>query len=141
MALTSAVTFSMTDCVETWPSPTAAYSAETSSYLSDWATSVNESWLIRRCSGRFWRRIARAIASLPCSIASSRRSLVNQPRILLRARVLLTKPSQSWLGPASGFFEVNTSTTSPLLSSDSSGTRRPLTFAPIVRCPTSVCTA
>ena len=30
-ALTSAVTFSMTDCVETWPSPTAAYSAETSS--------------------------------------------------------------------------------------------------------------
>ena len=53
------------------------------------------------------------MASLPCSIASSRRSFVNQPRILLRARGLLTKLSQSWLGPASGFFEVKTSTTSP----------------------------
>ena len=72
------------------------------------------SWLISFCSGRFCLRIARAIASLPCSIASSRRSLVNQLRILLRARGLLTKFSQSWLGPASGFFEVKTSTTSPL---------------------------
>ena len=81
------------------------------------------------------------MASLPCSTASSRRSFVNQPRILLRARVDLTKVSQSWLGPASGFFEVNTSTTSPELSGVSSGTRRPLTFAPIVRWPTSVCTA
>ena len=87
------------------------------------------------------RRIARAIASLPCSMASSRRSLVNHPRILLRARVLLTNSSQSWLGPASGFFDVKTSTTSPLVSSDSSGTSRPLTLAPIVRWPTSVCTA
>ena len=85
--------------------------------------------------------MARAIASLPCSIASSRRSFVNQALILLRARVLATKLTQSWLGPASGFFEVNTSTESPLESVLSSGTRRPLTFAPIVRWPTSVCTA
>ncbi len=93
------------------------------------------------CSGRFCLRIARAMASLPCSIASSRRSFVNQARILLRARVLLTKLTQSWLGPASGFFEVKISTESPLLSGLSSGTRRPFTFAPIVRWPTSVCTA
>ncbi len=68
---------------------------------------------------------------------------MNQPRILFRARVLFTNVSQSWLGgPASGgFFEVKTSTTSPLFSAVSSGTRRPLTLAPIVRCPISVCTA
>jgi hypothetical protein len=65
----------------------------------------------------------------------------NQPRILLRARGDLTKFSQSWLGPESGFFEVKTSTESPLCSSLSSGTSRPLTLAPIVRWPISVCTA
>ena len=71
-------------------------------------------------------------------MASSRRSLVNQWRILLRARGDFTKPSQSRLGPAFGALEVNTSTTSPLSSVDSSGTRRPLTRAPMVWCPTSV---
>ncbi len=55
--------------------------------------------------------------------------------------MLLTNVSQSWLGPASGFFEVKTSTTSPLFRVVSSGTRRPLTLAPIVRWPISVCTA
>ena len=39
-----------------------------------------------RCIGSPCLRIARAIASLPCSTASSRRSLENQERILLRAR-------------------------------------------------------
>ncbi len=43
-------------------------------------------------------RISRAIWSLPCSMASSRRSLVNHCRILLRARGDFTKPSQSRLG-------------------------------------------
>ena len=71
-------------------------------------------------------------------MASSRRSLVNHCRILLRARGDATKPSQSRLGAAVGALEVNTSTTSPLSSWDSSGTRRPLTRAPIVWWPTSV---
>ena len=71
-------------------------------------------------------------------MASSRRSLVNQWRILLRARGDFTNVSQSRVGPAFGDLEVNTSTTSPCSSSDSSGTSRPLTRAPIVWCPTSV---
>jgi hypothetical protein len=50
----------------------------------------------------------------------------------------LTKVSQSRVGPALGDFEVNTSTTSPCSSSDSSGTSLPFTRAPIVWCPTSV---
>ncbi len=74
-------------------------------------------------------------------MASSRRSLLNHCRILLRARGLLTKVSQSRLGPASATLEVNTSTTSPFSSNDSSATSRPLTRAPMVRWPTSVCTA
>ena len=91
-----------------------------------------------RLSGMPSLRISRAIWSLPCSMASSRRSLVYHCRILLRARGDFTKPSQSRLGPAVGALEVNTSTTSPLSRVDSSGTRRPLTRAPIVRWPTSV---
>ena len=71
-------------------------------------------------------------------MASSRRSLVNQWRILLRARGDFTNVSQSRVGPALGDLEVNTSTTSPCSSSDSSGTSRPLTRAPMVWCPTSV---
>ena len=82
-----------------------------------------------------------AIWSLPRSIASSRRSLVNHWRILERARGDWTKLSQSRDGPGVGDLEVKTSTTSPLSSVDSSGTRRPLTRAPIVWWPTSVCTA
>ena len=86
-------------------------------------------------------RMSLTICSLPRSIASSRRSLVNQWRILERARGDLTKVSQSRDGPAAGFLEVKTSTTSPLSSGDSSGTSRPLTRAPMVWCPTSVWTA
>ena len=82
--------------------------------------------------------MARAIALLPFSAAASRRSLENQCLILLRARALLTKPSQSRLGPASGALEVKISTVSPLSSALSSATRRPLTRAPMHRCPTSV---
>ncbi|MNW54451.1 hypothetical protein D3C74_320520 [compost metagenome] len=91
--------------------------------------------------GRFCLRMALAIAVLPCSTASSRRSLENHWRILLRARGLLTNASQSRLGPAVSDLDVRTSTTSPFSSVESSGTRRPLTRAPMVRCPTSVCTA
>jgi hypothetical protein len=83
--------------------------------------------------GRFCLRIALAMASLPCSIASSRRSLENHWRILFRARGLLTNVSQSRLGPAVSDLEVKTSTTSPFSSAESRGTRRPLTRAPIVR--------
>ena len=86
-------------------------------------------------------RISLAIWSLPRSIASSRRSLVNHCRILERARGDCTNVSQSRDGAALAAFEVNTSTTSPFSSVDSSGTSRPLTRAPMVWCPTSVCTA
>ena len=91
-----------------------------------------------RCSGSSCLRIARAIAVLPASAAASRRSLENQCRILFRARALLTKPSQSRLGAASGALDVKISTVSPLSSVDSSATSLPFTRAPIVRCPTSV---
>ena len=91
--------------------------------------------------GRPSLRISLAIWSLPRSIASSRRSLVNHCRIFERARGDVTKPSQSCDGPALAALEVNTSTTSPFSRVDSSGTRRPLTRAPIVWCPTSVWTA
>ena len=83
-------------------------------------------------------RIARAIWSLPASTAASRRSLENHCLILFLARGLCTNLSQSRLGPASGALEVKISTVSPLSSADSSATRRPLTLAPTVRCPTSV---
>ena len=53
-----------------------------------------------RWIGRSFLRMARAIALLPASIASSRRSLENQDRILLRARVEPTNVNQSRLGPA-----------------------------------------
>jgi hypothetical protein len=86
-------------------------------------------------------RIARVRASLPASTASSRRSFVNHWRILVRAREEPTNCSQSWDGPAVGDREVKTSTTSPLESLLSSETSEPFTRAPIVRCPTSVCTA
>ena len=78
--------------------------------------------------------------SRPASIASSRRSLLNHALIFERARGLLTKLSQSRLGPACSPLFVTISTTSPLLSLDSRGTSLPFTFAPAQRRPTSVCT-
>ena len=119
-------------CADRLPSPTAAYSAETSASLKWPAASVSDSWDSSRLSGRPSLRISFAICSLPRSIASSRRSLVNHWRILERARGDFTKPSQSRDGPALGALEVKTSTTSPFSRPDSSGTRRPLTRAPIV---------
>ena len=84
------------------PSPTAAYSAETSATRSSLATWVSDSWVITRLRGRPSLRSSRPICSLPCSMASSRRSLVNQWRILLRARGDFTNCSQSRDGPAFG---------------------------------------
>ena len=77
--------------------------------------------------------MAFAIWSLPASTAASRRSLENHWRILFRARGLCTNLSQSRLGPASLVLAVMISTVSPLSSVDSSATRRPLIFAPMVR--------
>ena len=85
--------------------------------------------------------MVRAIESLPDSIASSRPSLENHCRILLRARAEATKVSQSCEGPAHSAREVSTSTLSPISRRESSGTRRPLTLAPTVWWPTSVWTA
>ena len=85
-------------------------------------------------------RIARVRASLPASTASSRRSLVNHWRILVRAREEPTKASQSCDGPADERV-VKISTTSPLDSLLSSETSEPFTRAPVQWWPTSVCTA
>ncbi len=117
----------------TWPSPTAAYRAETSAYRISCARATNDSCDISRCSGRCCLRIALAMDSLPCSTASSRRSLLNHCRILLRARGLRTNVIQSRLGPAPSAFEVKISMTSPLSRVLSSGTSRPLTRAPMQR--------
>ena len=78
-------------------------------------------------------------ASRPRCSRSSRCSRANHWRILLRARVVVTMPSQSRDGPRSAF-DVSTSTMSPLESVECSGTMRPLTLAPTQRWPTSVCT-
>ena len=64
--------------------------------------------------------------------------LVEELRDLVRARPLWTTASQSRLGPE--FLPVMTSTLSPETSSESRGTIRSLTLAPIVRWPTSVWT-
>ena len=85
--------------------------------------------------------MALTMASLPASIASSRRSLLKYWRIFVRARGLLTKPSQSWVGPAVSDFDVKISMTSPLERVDASGTSLAVTRAPMHLCPTSVCTA
>ncbi len=127
-----------TDWALTWPSPTAAYSADRSLKCISVAMASSASPVAIRCSGRPCLRMARAIAPLPVSAAASRRSLENQCLILFRARALLTKPSQSLLGPASGALEVKISTVSPLSRALSSATRRPLTLAPMHRWPTSV---
>ena len=87
------------------------------------------------------RRASLVIASLPASMASSRRSLANHCLIFVLARGEATKASQSRLGPALSAFEVKISTTSPDSSLRSSATSRPLTRAPMHRLPTSVCTA
>ena len=67
---------------------------------------------------------------------SSRRSFLNHWRILFRASLDLHRFSQSRLGPWA-VLEVMTSTMSPLFSSASKGTMRPLTLAPVIRLPTA----
>jgi hypothetical protein len=61
--------------------------------------------------------------------------------IFALAREVVTKFSQSRLGPASFAFEVMTSTMSPDSSLVESGSSRPLIRVPTQRLPTSVCTA
>jgi len=84
------------------------------------------------------RRRALVSSSRPFSIASSRRSRLNHWRILLRALDEATICSQSRDGPAEGELEVTISTVSAEDTWVSSGTRRPLTRAPMQRWPTSV---
>ena len=125
---------------ETCPSPTAEYNAEISGYLNSCASSNNACPAKIFCRGKPALRICRAIDSRPASIASSRRSLLNQALIFDLARGLFTKFSQSRDGAAESLLFVTTSTTSPLFSRVSSGTKRPLIFAPAHLLPTSVCT-
>ena len=84
--------------------------------------------------------IALTIASLPVSIASSRRSLENQALIFDFARALATMFTQSREGPAVSDLLVMISMLSPLVSLVSSGANFPLIRAPTHRLPTSVCT-
>ena len=88
--------------------------------------------------GRPSRRRASISSSRPASSASSRRSLLNHWRILLRARGLWTIFSQSRLGPARSTLDVKISQVSPDWTTWSSGTSRPLTRAPMHAWPTSV---
>ena len=62
---------------------------------------------------------------------STRRSRLNHWRILLRARGEATNCNQSRDGPAVSTFDVKISHVSPLCKVVPSGTRRPLTFAPM----------
>ena len=109
-----------------------------SARFMDSATCESDTELSDVATGIDSRRSARVSSSRPVSMASSRRSLENHWRILLRARDEVTKPSQSREGPAAAAFEVKISTVSALASRVSSGTSRPLTLAPMHRCPTSV---
>ena len=59
----------------------------------------------------------------------------------MRARGEPTNLSQSWDGAACSDLDVRISTRSPCCSREDSGASLPLTRAPIVRLPTSVCTA
>jgi len=131
----------MTFCVEICPSPIATNTASALARFSSSATPINASGVSRVAIGRLRLRMARVSSSRPSSMASVRRSLLNHWRILLRAFGLLVKLNQSRDGPADSDFDVSTSTVSPFSSLVSSGTRRPFTRAPMVRWPTSVCTA
>ena len=81
-------------------------------------------------SGRPSRRSALVSSSRPPSMASSRRSRWNHWRILDLAREDWAMASQSREGPAPSLLVVTISTTSAERNTVSSGTRRPLTFAP-----------
>ena len=135
-----ATSLSIIDAAETCPSPTAEYRPSISEYRRSCANSRSECPAKIFCRGKPAFRICRAIDSRPASIASSRRSLLNQALILERALGLFTKLSQSRLGPAASLLLVTISTTSPLLRRDSRGTSRPFTFAPAHLRPTSVWT-
>jgi len=65
-------------------------------------------------------------------------SLRSQRRMWCLALLVTTIDSQSLDGPAPSTLEVKISTVSPEASELSSGTRRPLTRAPMQACPTSV---
>jgi hypothetical protein len=119
----------------------AAYSPDRSGKCSSRDSAAIASADTRRCSGIAVRRASRVIASLPASMASSRRSFANHCLILVLARGEATKVDQSRLGPAASAFEVKISTTSPDSSLRSSATSRPFTREPMQRLPTSVCTA
>jgi hypothetical protein len=67
-----------------------------------------------RTTGNECRRSSRWRRSFPVSRASSRRSLENHCRILLRARGVFTIDSQSRFGAASAAFDTRTSTESPV---------------------------
>src|SRR2546426_12031738 len=78
------------------------------------------------------------ICDFPSSTLWCRRSTFSHWWILLLAREVLTKVSQSWLGLWAGLVRI--STMSPLDRSVLRGTSFPLIRAPTQRWPTSVCT-
>ena len=88
--------------------------------------------------GTLYLRASFSSSFRPISTARRRVSSLSQCLILLRARGLFTKPSQSRLGLCS--FWVTISTMSPVRSLVRSGTMRPLTLAPTQVWPTSVWT-
>ena len=87
---------------------------------------------------RLNRRSSLSKSFRPSSTARSFSSAWMKCLILLRAREVTTKLSQSRLGVWPG--AVTTSTMSPLASRVRTGTMRPFTRAPTHWCPTSVWT-
>ena len=75
--------------------------------------------------------------SLPRTMLSSFNSLLNHWLILFLAWVLLTRASQSRLGPLE-FWEVMTSMRSPFWTTYSIGTSLPFTLAPTILLPTAL---
>ena len=83
------------------------------------------------------RRNSLSRALFPSWMFSSRFSFLNQERILFRASLVRTMPSQSRLGPLPRPEAVSTSTIIPVLTLKSRLTIRPSTLAPIIRLPTA----
>ena len=121
-----------TCCAETWPSPIAAYRALMSAWRRSWAT------VARRLGGHqaLQRQalLAHGLGELVLALLDRLlAALLGEPLadLVAGARGRRRSPASRGSGPAFGALEVKISTTSPLSSLLSSGTRRPLTRAPM----------
>ena len=119
--------------------PPYPMAASISSTVLQWLRRARFSMKVARCSSEstiILRRSSRSRALRPSSMFSSRRSFLNQLRILFLASLVLTMLSQSRLGPRfSG--PVRISMISPVCTLWSMETMRLFTLAPTIRLPTA----